>query len=63
MSKKIFLLQNSGIRDKTEKTDRWLSCPVCGKKRLLHLLPGTEGKNIAVYCRQCRREIVFNIVL
>lgn len=63
MSKKYYLLTNSGKDGKVNSKDRWLSCPVCGKKRLLHLLPKTEGKNIAVYCRQCKQEIVFDIVL
>lgn len=63
MSKKYFLLTNAEKNGRVNTKDRWLPCPACGKKRLLHLLPGTEGKNIAVYCRQCKQEIVFDIVL
>lgn len=41
--------------------DRWIPCPRCGRKRIFHLLPGTTGENIAIWCRQCKREIVFHI--
>ena len=41
--------------------DRWIPCPVCGRKRLFHLLPGTTGEKIPIWCRYCKREIVIHI--
>lgn len=61
MSRKIWELTNPENSDKNNYNSKWIPCPVCGKKRFYHLLPGAAGKNIAVYCKGCRQEIVFHI--
>ena len=61
MSRKKYPLTKSSCRDMKNSQDRWMPCPECGKKRFYHLLPGAAGRNIAVWCRQCRREIVIHI--
>lgn len=40
--------------------DGWISCPGCGR-HLLRIEPETEAKQLPVYCRGCRREIIVNI--
>lgn len=42
--------------------DGWVTCPVC--RRNIHLVkirPDTEARNLQIYCRVCRSEIVLNI--
>lgn len=39
----------------------WIKCPYCSSRRLLRLLPETSARNLAVYCRHCRHEVVLNI--
>lgn len=39
----------------------YLLCPICQRQKVLRLLPETEGKQIAVYCKNCRKESVVNI--
>ena len=41
--------------------DGYLLCPICQRQKVLRLLPETEGKQIAVYCKYCRKESVVNI--
>lgn len=36
-------------------------CPVCGRHRVLRLEPGTEAKQLPVYCKRCGRESIVNI--
>lgn len=63
MIRKKIVLTKPLDRANVKDTDRWVPCPVCGKKRLFHLLPQTRGQNIPVFCRQCRQEIVIDIDL
>lgn len=41
----------------------WLMCPVCGRHRVLRLEPGTDAKQLPVYCKRCGRESIVNIDL
>ena len=48
--------------DKLTVTDGWLQCPVCRRnRRLMRVLPETEGQRILVYCRDCKTEIKIDI--
>lgn len=39
----------------------WLLCPVCGRGKVLHLLPGTRAVGLEVYCKRCRQTSVVDI--
>lgn len=43
----------------------YVVCPSClaaGRAhKLLRLLPDTAARNLPVYCRKCKREIILNI--
>ena len=42
--------------------DGWVTCPVCKRnRRLLRVEPETQARDLPVYCRDCKREIVLNI--
>ena len=42
--------------------DGWVTCPACGRNhRLLRITDHTEARNLPVYCRTCRREIILEI--
>lgn len=42
--------------------DGWLQCPICRRnRRLMRVLPDTEGQRIPVYCRDCKNEILIDI--
>lgn len=42
--------------------DGWVTCPDCGRNhRLLYVSPETVAKNLQVYCRVCKREIILDI--
>ena len=41
--------------------DGWIVCPICGNKRLFRLDAETEARNLPVYCRDCKHEIVLDI--
>ena len=48
--------------DKLTVKDGWLQCPVCRRnRRLMRVLPETEGRQIAVYCRDCKTELKIDI--
>ena len=41
--------------------DGWIICPICGNKRLFRLDAETEARNLPVYCRDCKHEIILDI--
>ena len=42
--------------------DGWLQCPICRRtRRLMRVLPDTEGQRIPVYCRDCKTELTIDI--
>lgn len=44
------------------KTDGWVTCPYCRRnKRLLRINQDTEARNLQVYCRDCKHELILNI--
>ena len=47
--------------DKINANKRWITCPVCGRGKVLCILPETKVKNLPVYCKVCRRETIVNI--
>lgn len=48
--------------DKLTVKDGWLQCPVCRRnRRLMRVLPETEGQNVPVYCRDCKTELKIDI--
>lgn len=41
----------------------WLECPSCNRNRkMMQVLPDTEGHKIIVYCRICKTEHIVDIV-
>lgn len=56
-------MQNEKKCGKMDTKDGYLLCPICGRQKVMRLLPGTVGKQIPVWCKNCRRESVVNIEL
>lgn len=40
---------------------RWIYCPRCCRAKLLQVLPTTVCKDLILYCKVCKAEIVVNI--
>lgn len=43
--------------------ERWITCPQCGNGKLLKILETTQGTDIPVYCKRCRKHVLVNIDL
>lgn len=42
--------------------DGFLSCPVCRRnRRLIRILPDTQARRLAVFCRDCKTELIVDI--
>ena len=55
------LLPNTHARGRITVSKGWVICPVCGRQRVLHVLPTTAVKDLPVFCKRCRVESVVNI--
>lgn len=41
----------------------WLECPSCRRnRRMMQILPSTEGRNVVAFCRVCKTEHIVDIV-
>lgn len=55
-------LQEQGKRGKLTVKDGWVTCPVCRRnRRLIRIEPDTVAKELPVFCRDCKTEIILNI--
>ena len=49
-------------RGKLVVKDGWITCPRCSRNiHLLRVRPDTQARNLQVFCRVCRTEIVLDI--
>lgn len=39
----------------------WVMCPVCGKGKLLKILPTSVARDIPRQCKFCKKETIVNI--
>lgn len=46
---------------KIKTNKRWLMCPICGKGKVLQILPSTVATDLVVFCKVCKKESVVNI--
>ena len=46
---------------KIQVRDGWAICPMCGKGKLLKILPDTSVKNLPCKGKLCRQESIVNI--
>lgn len=54
-------MQSQAKHGKLIMKDGWLMCPVCGKKKVLRLMPETTAKDLPVYCPRCGQESIVTI--
>ena len=55
-------MQSTPTTGKLVVRNGWLICPVCKRnKHLLRIQPETEAKDLPVYCRDCKTEMIVNI--
>ena len=54
-------MQNAGKSCTLIVRNGWIVCPICGNKRLFRLDAETEARNLPVYCRDCKHEIILDI--
>lgn len=47
--------------DRMRTNQRRLICPVCNRQTLLFLRPATEAKELPLWCKTCKKEVVVNI--
>ena len=47
---------------KLENRNGWLICPICRRRKLLRVYRETNGRNIPLYCKNCKTEFVVDIV-
>lgn len=55
-------MQNDPRCGKLTVKNGWAVCPVCKRnRRLLKVGPETVARNLTVYCRDCKTELILNI--
>lgn len=54
-------MQSSTECSKLVIKNGWVICPVCGKGKLLKVLPTTTVHNLPRPCKRCGQETVVNI--
>ena len=54
-------MQSKTMCGKMITRDGYLLCPICQRQKVLRLLPGTKGEQLAVYCKTCRKEPTVNV--
>lgn len=48
--------------DRLTVKDGWVTCPVCRRnRRLIRIDPETVARELPVFCRDCKNEIILNI--
>lgn len=55
------VLHNSHACDKINATRKKYRCPVCNRQLLFLPLPETEVKDLPVWCKTCKQEVIVNI--
>lgn len=55
-------MKNDGAGGMIPVDQGWITCPACRRNhRLLRISPDTEARNLRVYCRTCKMEIILDI--
>ena len=55
-------MQTKTKHDTLVVKDGWVTCPVCRQNhRLLRVDMETVAKDLPIYCRDCKTEIILNI--
>jgi len=55
------MLQADQRCGKLRVRDGWVLCPVCGRGKLLKLLPTTSVHDLPRKCKRCGQETIVNI--
>lgn len=42
-------------------TLKWVLCPICGGKTRTKIRPDTEAKNLPIFCKICKNEVLMDI--
>ena len=42
-------------------TEKWVLCPICGGKTRTKIRPDTEAKNLPIFCKICKNEVLMDI--
>ena len=40
---------------------QWVLCPICGGKTRTKIRPDTEAKNLPIFCKICKNEVLMDI--
>ena len=55
------LLQTEASCGKIRTKDGFILCPICGRQKVLKILPETRGTHIPVFCKNCRKQSIIDI--
>lgn len=42
-------------------TEKWVLCPICGGKTRTKIRLDTEAKNLPIFCKICKNELLVDI--